>query len=151
MVLKEGSVAPNIEVSFHDGSRGFLLPRNKHVNYVVLYFFPRAFTSGCTRETIGFNHVYEDLKKKGIEIIGVSADDLDRQRKFAEKHGVRFKLVADPDLNIIRLYDVVGKTGKSAARVTYIIEGSSHKIIKVFERLKKADEHVDKVSSFFKK
>jgi peroxiredoxin Q/BCP len=149
MVLKENDTAPNLDVTFHDGSRDSLIPKDNGFKYVVLYFFPRAFTSGCTRETRGFVKVYSSLKENGVEIIGVSSDSLSRQKKFAEKLDVPFKLVADPEMNVIKAYDAMGKTGKSAARVTYIIEVSSKKIVKVFSGLKKAEDHVNKVLQFF--
>lgn len=107
----------------------------------VVYFFPKAFTRGCTRETIRFNELYPRFREKGYEVFGVSTDGVETLRKFAEKHKVQFKLLSDKkgrlaaQLGILRLVGI-------AERVTYVLNNGE--IIHVLRGLKSADEHADK-------
>lgn len=114
----------------------------KEKDFVVLYFFPKAFTSGCTQELKRFVELYEEFRKLNAEIIGVSNDDLSTQKKFAEKYGADFPLVADSDLKIINLYNAKSPRGKGASRITFIID----KNLKVLSIIKSrnAKEHADK-------
>ncbi|HRC67973.1 MAG TPA: peroxiredoxin, partial [Bacteroidales bacterium] len=76
---------------------------------VVLYFYPKANTPGCTAEACNLNDNLERLKAKGYEIIGVSADSVKTQKSFAEKYHLNFPLIADTDKNIIKSYGAWGK------------------------------------------
>ena len=115
----------------------------KERDFVVLYFYPKAFTSGCTQELKRFVELYEEFKKYNTEIIGVSNDKLDTQKKFAEKYGAKFPLVADPELKIIKLFNAKSDRGKGASRITFIID-KNLKIVETLKSLKNAAEHVDK-------
>lgn len=97
---------------------------------VVLYFYPKDDTPGCTKEAQSFKEAYGDYQGKQIVVLGVSMDDEESHQKFTEKYGLNFPLLADTDGNLTKLYDVEG--GGYAKRVTYVIDGSG-KIIKVFE------------------
>ena len=120
----------------------------KDKNFVVLYFYPKAFTSGCTQELKRFVELYEEFKKYNTEIIGVSNDNLETQKKFAEKYGAQFPLIADPELKVINLYNAKGR-GKGASRITYIIDKNMN-IIEVLKSLKNAKEHADKALEIIK-
>jgi peroxiredoxin Q/BCP len=114
----------------------------KQKNFVVLYFYPKAFTSGCTQELKRFVELYEEFRKYNTEIIGVSNDKLDIQKKFAEKYGAQFPLIADPELKIINLYNAKGR-GKGATRITFIIDKNMN-IISILKSLSNAKEYADK-------
>ncbi|BAA79246.1 truncated thiol peroxidase [Aeropyrum pernix K1] len=92
-MLSVGDPAPDIEIQLIDGSTIRL--SQLRGRSVVLYFYPKAFTPGCTREAIGFNGLYEEFKKLGAEVIGVSMDPPGRNRRFAQNYGVRFRLASD--------------------------------------------------------
>ncbi|MEM0008578.1 MAG: peroxiredoxin [Thermofilum sp.] len=140
MPVDAGFPAPDFEAESTKGKIRLTSLRGKRV---VLYFYPKAFTPGCSRETQRFAEMYEKFKELNAEVIGVSADKLSTQEKFAQKYNVSFPLVADPELNIIRAYGVLSDSGKSASRVTFIIDENG--VIKaVIKGLKKPEEHADK-------
>ena len=90
-------------------------------NIVVLYFYPRAYTSGCTKEACSFRDNMNRLTGMGVKVVGVSTDSVKRQAGFKTKHALSFPLIADVDKTIVELYDVKGVTG-SAKRVTFLID-----------------------------
>ena len=96
---------------------------------VVLYFYPRDNTPGCTRQACAFAGAYQAFKEKDVVVIGVSKDSVASHQKFAEKYGLNFILLADPDRDAIEKYGVwqekkmAGKVGMGVVRTTYIIGG----------------------------
>lgn len=123
-----------------------ILSKNR---FVVLYFYPKSFTSGCTQELKRFVELYEEFKKYNTEIIGVSADSVETQKRFAEKYNAKFPIVSDVDRKIINSYGVKSPRGSGASRITFIIS-SDGKILKVFRSLKKASDHADLSLDFIK-
>ena len=115
----------------------------KDKDFIVLYFYPKAFTSGCTQELRRFIELYDEFKKYNTEIIGISNDKLDTQKKFAEKYGAKFPLVADPELKIINLFNAKSNRGKGASRITFIID-KNLKIVETLKSLENAAEHADR-------
>lgn len=89
---------------------------------VVLYFYPKDDTPGCTKEACSFRDNYAAYQEKDIVVLGVSADDETSHQKFTEKFNLPFPLLADVDRSIIKAYDVDG--GGYAKRVTYVIDGN---------------------------
>jgi len=88
---------------------------------VLLYFYPKDFTSGCTKEACGFRDRMGDLQKDNVEIIGVSYDTAESHEKFVAKYNLNFPLIADPDGKIVELYDVRMDHLKLAHRVSFLI------------------------------
>ncbi len=88
---------------------------------MVLYFYPKSFTSGCTIETKEFAHLYPRLQAQGVEVLGVSIDDAPTQKAFAENCHANFPIVADSTKAIARAYGVLGLTG-FAKRVTFFVD-----------------------------
>jgi len=146
MNLVKGVEAPDFEAESTYGRIKLSQFRGKRV---VLYFFPKAFTPGCTRETEKFAQLYEEFKKLNAEVIGVSVDSLSTQQRFADKYGVRFPLVSDKDKSISKLYGVLNERGTSAQRVTFIIDENG-KIIEILKNLRSAEEHVVKALEILK-
>ena len=107
----------------------------------VVYFYPKDFTPGCTTEAAEFSRDYKKFKAKGIEIIGISPDDVDSHKKFGEKMGVSFILLADPETQIAKKFGVWGKKqfmGREymgVNRTTFLVNEKG-KIFKVFEKVK---------------
>jgi peroxiredoxin Q/BCP len=119
-MLAVGDLAPDFEFRAPDSSsRKLSSYRGKPV---VLYFFPKANTTGCTLETRGFAERYPQFQQRGVEVIGVSVDTSETQAAFAEKCGSRFPMVGDSSKEIARAYGVIGLLGV-AKRVTFLLDG----------------------------
>ena len=130
MVLDVGSKAPDFELIAHDGSKVRLSDLRGH--YVVLYFYSRAGTSGCTWEARRFNELYDEFKKLGVVVLGISTERLDKISTFAKELDLKFKLLFVNYGVVAKLYDVFKISCRriSPQRVTYVIDPES-RIIKV--------------------
>ena len=112
--------------------------------YVILYFYPKDDTPGCTIETIDFNKLLPKFKKLNCEVYGVSKDSLKSHDKFRDKYKIKFDLLADEDLNVLKKYKVWGKKkfmGREfmgVIRTTYLIDKKG-KILKVWDNVKVKD------------
>ncbi|MBE6671465.1 MAG: thioredoxin-dependent thiol peroxidase [Ruminococcaceae bacterium] len=108
---------------------------------VVLYFYPKDNTPGCTRQGCAFAASYDEFKTKNIEVIGISRDSVSSHVKFAEKYNLPFILLSDPELVAIKAYDVwqekkmCGKVGMGVVRTTFIIDENGY-IEKVMHKVK---------------
>jgi len=141
--LPPGSEAPDFEAVAHTGEKVRLSDYRGRI--VVLYFYPRAMTPGCTREGIRFNELAEEFAKYGAVILGVSTDPPERNARFAEKHGLdKILLLSDPEGEIARMYGVLreGRKRPSAERVTFII-GPDGRIVEVLKNVRPAEKHAD--------
>jgi thioredoxin-dependent peroxiredoxin len=118
-VLARGDLAPDLEAPSSAGAP--LRLSSLKGAPVVLYFYPKASTAGCTRESLGFADLYPSLAKSGAHVVGVSVDDLEHQNKFSEECSLPFPLVADPGKEIARRYGVLGAFGL-ARRVTFVLD-----------------------------
>jgi thioredoxin-dependent peroxiredoxin len=120
-MLKPGDTAPEIDAITTRGER-FVLSQQPGL-CTVAYFFPKAFTPGCTKETKSFSHHHNELSLAGASLVGISTDDDRTQCRFAESMGLPFPLIADADKAISRAYDVLWPLVGVAQRVTYVIAG----------------------------
>jgi len=120
-MLKEGTEAPAFQGAM-DGEGTFRLADYRGQKNVVLYFYPKDFTPGCTREACAFRDNYADVEQYDAVIVGVSTDSTDSHGRFRERHELPFPLVSDPEKRIVRLYDADGLLGFMTARVTYVID-----------------------------
>ncbi|MEM0128084.1 MAG: peroxiredoxin [Thermoplasmatales archaeon] len=114
--IREGDAAPDFDVPGFNGRKKLSDYRGK---VVVIYFYPKDFTPGCTTEACEFRDSYPDFKSKGIEVFGISVDSENSHKRFAEKYALPFLLVPDHSKEIASKYGVLGET--SAKRVTFII------------------------------
>jgi peroxiredoxin Q/BCP len=89
---------------------------------VVLYFYPKDFTSGCTTEACGFRDDYKAYEEKGAVVIGVSLDSVESHKRFSEKHNLPFPILSDNRKEVAKTYGVLGFGGFLAKRVTFIID-----------------------------
>ena len=125
-MLEAGTKAPVFSLPDKDGNMISL--ENYRGKRVVLYFYPRDNTPGCTREACAFAGAYEGFKQKDVVVIGVSKDSQTSHQKFAEKYNLPFILVSDPELTAIKAYDVwqekklYGKVSFGVVRSTSIID-----------------------------
>lgn len=112
---------------------------------VVLYFYPRDMTPGCTKEACGFRDDYAQLKKRGVEVLGVSGDDQASHQKFTEKYALPFTLLSDPDHSMMEKYGVWGEKNMygrkmmGVLRTTFVIDEQG-RIAHVFRKVK-TDTH----------
>ena len=138
-MLTQGTKAPDFTLSDKDGNNislsSFLGKK------IVLYFYPKDNTPGCTRQACAFAAAYEGFKSKDIIVIGISKDSVSSHAKFAEKYSLPFILISDPELSAIKAYDVwqekkmCGKVGMGVVRTTYIIDENGY-IEKVMDKVK---------------
>lgn len=138
-MLEKGMKAPDFTLEDKDGNRvslsDFLGKR------VVLYFYPKDNTPGCTRQACAFAGLYKEFQNKGVEVIGISRDSMASHVKFAEKYNLPFILLSDPELAAIQAYGVwqekklYGKTSMGVVRTTFII-GENGIIEKVMPKVK---------------
>lgn len=125
-MLEEKITAPDFTLTDKDGNQVSLSDfRGKKV---VLYFYPKDNTPGCTRQACAFAAAYNDFCSENIQVIGISKDSEASHRKFAEKYNLPFILLSDPELEVIKKYDVwaekklYGKLSFGVVRSTYIID-----------------------------
>jgi peroxiredoxin Q/BCP len=146
-MLKEGIKAPAFTLESDDGAKvslGDLRGRK-----VVLYFYPRDNTPGCTLEAQAFRDAAPKLQKKGAVVLGVSRDSIASHCRFRDEHKLNFRLLSDPDAKAIKAYgawgekNMYGKNTEGILRTTVIIDEEG-KVAKVFPKVKVAG-HVDEV------
>ena len=140
-MLEVGTKAPEFSLADQNGNiRSLDEFAGKRV---ILYFYSKDMTSGCTKQACGFAEFYPQFTEKGAVVIGVSRDSVASHKKFEEKYGLPFILLSDPELNVIRAYDVwqekmnYGKPAMGVVRTTYLIEDGT--IVKAFGKVKAAD------------
>ncbi|MFM6975872.1 MAG: thioredoxin-dependent thiol peroxidase [Sphingobacteriaceae bacterium] len=147
--LKEGDQAPAFSAKNQNGESISL--NDFAGKTVVLYFYPKDDTPGCTAEACNFRDNYQSLLAKGFEIIGVSTDDEKSHTKFVNKYQLPFNLIADTDKKIVEAYGVwveksmYGKTYMGTARKTFIInpEGKIQKIIEKVDTKNSSQQVLD--------
>jgi thioredoxin-dependent peroxiredoxin len=133
MKVNVGDAAPDFEGPTSDGRKlglkDFLGEKN-----VVLYFYPKDDTPGCTKEACSFRDNLDSVRKMGAEIIGVSLDSVESHKKFASKYKLPFPLISDKEKRIAQAYGVLRDTGTSTNRVTFIIDKAG-KVAKIFPKV----------------
>ncbi len=145
--LKEGMRAPDFSAESSGGGRISLSDCQGKV--IVLYFYPKDSTPGCTREACAFRDVHAKLKRRCVIVLGISKDSLKSHGNFKAKYSLNFPLLSDPDLKIIKAYGVwkekkmYGKTTMGVERSTLLIDGRG--IIRKVWRKVKVEGHVDEV------
>lgn len=138
-MLEEGTKAPEIVLNDKDGNKVKL--SDFAGKRVVVYFYPKDNTPGCTRQACAFRDSFEQYKALDIPVIGISKDNEASHTKFASKHELPFILLADPELKAIQAYDVwqekklYGKVSMGVVRTTYLI-GADGIIEKVWKKVK---------------
>ena len=112
---------------------------------VILYFYPKDNTPGCTKQACGFSELFPQFSEKGAVILGVSKDSIASHKKFEEKYGLTFTLLSDTERKVIELYDVwkekknYGKVSMGVVRTTYLIDENGF-IIKANDKVKASDD-----------
>ena len=150
-MLKEGDKAPDFTAKNQDGETVKL--KDLKGERVVLYFYPKDDTPGCTKQACSFRDADDVYRKKGIKVLGVSIDDEKSHQKFISKYELPFDLLADTDKSIVEKYGVWGEKSMygrkymGTHRKTFLIDEKG-KIVKIFDKVKVA-EHADEVLKAF--
>lgn len=119
-MLEVGAKAPAFELPDQDG-RKHTLNSLLAEGPLILYFYPADFTPGCTKEACSFRDLHQDLVKAKLRVVGVSPQDVASHRRFADKHGLNFPLLADPEKAVVKAYGLDGPLGFGVRRGTYLI------------------------------
>lgn len=112
---------------------------------VILYFYPKDNTPGCTKQACGFSEMYPMFLEKGAVVLGVSKDSVASHKKFKEKYDLAFTLLSDQELSVIQAYDVwkekknYGKVSMGVVRTTYLIDEAGV-IVKAYDKVKAAED-----------
>ncbi|HEX8560474.1 MAG TPA: thioredoxin-dependent thiol peroxidase [Pyrinomonadaceae bacterium] len=150
-MINEGDLAPDFEARDAQGDAVRL--SDLRGRKVVLYFYPKDDTPGCTKEACSFRDSFAEFGRRRIEVIGVSTDDEKSHRRFADKHGLPFRLIADTDHAVADLFGVygekqfMGRRYMGVARKTFLI-GEDGRVLKIFDKVK-VDEHAGEVLKAF--
>jgi peroxiredoxin Q/BCP len=151
-LMEVNSKAPEFTLPDQDGK--VISLKDYRGSYVVLYFYPRADTPGCTVEACEFRDSYKKMEKSGAVLLGISPDTSKAQKKFEEKFSLPFTLLADADRKVADSYGVVvqknmyGKKVTGIARTTFII-GPDGKIVHIFNKVK-PEGHAEEVLAYLK-
>lgn len=150
--IKEGDKAPDFEAT--DSKNNKIRLKDFAGKKIILYFYPKDNTPGCTAEACNLRDNYAELKKNGFEIIGISADDEKSHEKFISKYELPFPLIPDTEKKIINDYGVwgekkmYGKTYEGVNRKTFIIDEQGN-IDKIFHKVKTKD-HTNQILESYK-
>ena len=149
-MLEAGTKAPDFTLLDKEGNEVVFSNILKEHPTVVLYFYPKDSTPGCTKQACGFRDNYSEYEKLNVPVIGISKDSVRSHMNFATKQELPFILLSDPELKAINAYDVYkekklyGKVSMGVVRTTYIIKNGI--IDKVFDKVKAADNPTEVLS-----
>lgn len=142
-MLEVGTKAPEFTLPDQNGEMHSL--KDYSGKKVILYFYPRDNTPGCTKQACGYSERYPAFLEKGVEIIGISKDSVVSHKKFEEKQNLTFTLLSDKELEVIQAYDVwkekknYGKVSMGVVRTTYLIDEEGI-IVRANDKVKAADD-----------
>lgn len=141
-MLAVGTQAPEFTLPDQNGEEKSL--SDYRGQRVILYFYPKDMTSGCTKQACAFGDLYPQFREKGAVVLGVSKDSVASHKKFEEKYGLPFTLLSDTEKTVIQAYDVwkekklYGKVSMGVVRTTYLIDENGV-IVKAFDKVKAVD------------
>ncbi len=155
--MQVGDLVEDFTLENQDGESVSLSQFSK--SPVVLFFYPRADTPGCTIEACGFRDTFKKLQKAGAVVLGISRDTVKAQKKFQEKYDLPYPLLADPEMVLIKRYDLLkeksmyGKKVTGVERTTYVIgpdKGEGQRLLHVYPKVK-PEGHAEEVLALLKK
>lgn len=140
--LKVGDKIPSFQLKDQAGKL-FDIDQYKGNTAMVIYFYPKDDTPGCTKEACSFRDSYEEFTDKNIKVIGISADDVESHKNFAEKYNLPFTLLADTNNEVRQLFGVKSNVlGLIPGRVTYVVD-TQGEIIFMYDSQLKAAKHIE--------
>ena len=141
-MLETGTPAPDFTLPDQNGTLHTL--SEYRGRKVILYFYPKDMSSGCTKQACAFGELYPQYREKGAVVLGVSKDTVASHKKFEEQYGLPFTLLSDPDKQVIQAYDVLkekknyGKVTLGVVRTTYLIDEDGI-IVRALDKVKAAE------------
>lgn len=152
-MIEEGKAAPAFTLKDGDGNKVSL--KDLKGRNVVLYFYPKDDTPGCTKEACGFRDLWQDIQARNTVVLGVSADSAESHRKFTTKYGLPFPLLSDPDRTVMEKYGAWGEKMMYGKKTTGVIRstvliGADGKVKKHWKRVAKAETHPEQVLAVLK-
>lgn len=144
-MLQVGQPVPNFRLSSHQGE-WISLDAYKGKSNVVVYFYPKALTPGCTTQACGLRDIHKELSELNTVVIGISPDPIEKLQKFFDKHSLNFKLLSDPEHDIANAYGVwgekkfMGKEFMGIVRTTFIIDKEGC-LINILNQFKTSNHH----------
>ena len=150
--MQPGDIVENFTLPDQDGNTVHLTDFAGQP--VVLFFYPRADTPGCTIEACGFRDHFKKLQKAGVVVLGISRDTVKAQKKFQQKYDLPYTLLADDEMVLIKRFDLLknktmyGKPVTGVARTTYVI-GPDQRLVHIFENVK-PEGHAEEVLALLK-
>ncbi len=141
-MLEIGTQAPDFSLPDQNGTMHSL--QEYRGKKIILYFYPKDNTAGCTKQACGFGELYPQFREKGAVVLGVSKDSVASHKKFEQKYGLPFTLLSDVEKGVLQAYDVwkekklYGKVSMGVVRTTYLIDENGI-IVKAFGKVKAAD------------
>lgn len=148
MAIREGKAAPAFTLEDSEGKKVALADfKGRHV---VVYFYPKDDTPGCTKEACGFRDRWQDIEQAGAVVLGISPDGAAVHRKFRDKYRLPFTLLSDPDKKVMAKYGAFGEKTMYGRKVTGVIRstvivGPDGKVVKHWARVAKAETHPEQV------
>jgi peroxiredoxin Q/BCP len=139
-MLEVGTKAPDFELQDQNEITHSLSEHNGE--FVLMYFYPRDNTPGCTKEACAIRDVYSEFKAAGIKVFGISADSVASHKRFADKHDLPFTLLSDPDKKVIKMYGAA-KVPIGTKRISYLIDPEGG-IMKTYPKVK-PELHADEI------
>jgi peroxiredoxin Q/BCP len=148
MPIEEGKAAPAFTLPDQNGDRVAL--KDFKGQDVIVYFYPRDDTPGCTKEAQGFRELWKQLQKRGVVVLGISPDGPEAHQKFIAKYKLPFTLLCDPDKKVMAKYGAFGEKMMYGKKTTGVIRstvwvGPNGKVVKHWARVPKAADHPAKV------
>jgi len=145
MVIKEGTLAPDFTLEDQNG-RSVSLSDYAGKKHVLLYFYPRDDTPGCTKEACGFRDDLKQFERLGIVVLGVSADGSESHKKFIAKYKLPFPLLSDPDRKVMKRYGAFGEKMMYGKKTTGVIRssaliGKDGKVLRHWAKVASAEKH----------
>jgi peroxiredoxin Q/BCP len=152
-MIKTGEPAPPFSLTDATGNQVSL--QDLAGRDVVLYFYPKDDTPGCTKEACGFRDAWTELRQLGVEVLGVSPDSADSHARFAEKYRLPFRLLSDPDKHVMEAYDAWGEKTLYGKKTTGVIRstvwiGPDGRVRRHWARVSDAEKHPDQVLAALK-
>lgn len=148
MAIEEGKAAPQFTLRDSDGNKVAL--KDFRGRDVVVYFYPKDDTPGCTKEACGFRDLWGDIEKRGAVVLGISPDDAASHRRFADKYELPFTLLSDPDKKVMTKYGAWGEKMMYGKKTTGVIRstvwiGPDGKVVRHWRKVPMAADHPAKV------
>ncbi|KOY85906.1 redoxin domain protein [bacterium 336/3] len=140
MALKLNSIAPNFDLPSTNG-KNISLENDLKGKPCIVYFYPKDFTPGCTKEACEFRDQFATFRNLNIDVFGISRDNVETHLKFKEQHKLPFELLSDVDGKVCKSYDALIPIVGIPKRISYLLD-AEHKVLAVYQDFFGAEDHI---------